>query len=229
MNKLPLYKKVIVLGAILLLPSFFYFFLYSGEYHYKRLPILGPKEVIVNENDKIDTLYHTIPSFKLINQKNETITEQDLLGNIVVADFFFATCPSICPKMTTNLKFIQDKFKERKDFKIVSFTVNPEHDTVEVLADYAKKVHADESNWSFVTGPKEDIYDLAFNGFFVSASRDSLAPGGFLHSGMIILLDKKGRIRGYFDGTVHKTIKEDLVDAIDILYKEEFVALKEKR
>ncbi|GAB4248675.1 MAG: hypothetical protein Kow0079_00950 [Vicingaceae bacterium] len=228
MNKLPLYNKVIVLGAILLLPSFFYFFLYSGEYHYKRLPILGPKEVIEKENGKIDTLYHTIPSFKLINQKNETITEQDLLGNIVVADFFFVTCPSICPKMTTNLKFIQDKFKERKDFKIVSFTVNPEHDTVEVLADYAKKVHADESNWSFATGPKKDIYDLAFNGFFVSASRDSLAPGGFLHSGMIILLDKKGRIRGYFDGTVHKTIKEDLVDAIDILYKEEFVALKEK-
>ncbi|MGB0881457.1 MAG: SCO family protein, partial [Vicingaceae bacterium] len=150
----------------------------------------------------------------------------DLLGSIYIADFFFVTCPTICPKMTSNMGYIQKKFADKKDLKFISITVNPEHDSVEVLKEYAQKVHADTKSWSFLTGDKDKIYDLAFNGFFVNAQKDEIAPGGFLHSQLLVLIDRKGRIRGYFDGTVYSEMKKDLTDAIDILYKEDLVPLK---
>ncbi|MCB0409020.1 MAG: SCO family protein [Flavobacteriales bacterium] len=222
------FKKVIYLFAILLLPSIMYFLLYTGEHHYKKLPYIGPKKAIQNENGKYDTIYHQIPYFEFTNQDGGKITRDDMLGHIYVVDFFFVTCPTICPKMTTNMAYIQNKFKDRKDLRFLSITVNPEYDTEAVLAEHAKKVHADTKTWDFLTGEKDKIYDVAFNGFFVSAQRDSIAPGGFLHSGMLILLDKNAHIRGYFDGTTHKVIKEQLTDAIDILYKEDYLALKGK-
>lgn len=219
-------KKVIYLFSILLLPSLMYFLLYTGKHNFKRLPFIGPKEAVLNNQGKYDTLYHQIPYFEFVNQDGKKVTRDDLLGHIYIADFFFATCPTICPKMTTNMSYVQDKFKEKEDLRFVSITVNPEHDNVEVLADYAKKVHADTKTWDFLTGDKDKIYEIAFNGFFVSAQRDSIAPGGFLHSGMLILIDRNAHIRGYFDGTTHKEIKEKLTDAIDILYKEDYVPLK---
>lgn len=219
-------KKIVYLFSILLLPSIMYFLLYTGEHNFKRLPFIGPKDAVLNDQGKYDTLYHQIPYFEFVNQDGEKVTRDDLLGHIYIADFFFATCPTICPKMTTNMSYVQDKFKEKEDLRFVSITVNPEHDNVEVLADYAKKVHADTKTWDFLTGEKDKIYDVAFNGFFVSAQRDSIAPGGFLHSGMLILVDRNAHIRGYFDGTTHKEIKEKLTDAIDILYKEDYVPLK---
>jgi len=219
-------KKIVYLIAILLLPSATYFLLYTGEHNFQRLPFIGPREAVLNEEGKYDTLYHQIPYFEFINQDGKKVTTDDLLGHIYIADFFFVNCPTICPKMTTNMSYVQDKFKDKEDLRFLSITVNPEHDTVEVLKEYAEKVHADTKTWHFLTGEKDKIYDIAFNGFFVSAQRDSIAPGGFLHSGMLILVDKNGHIRGYFDGTTHKEIKEKLTDAIDILYKEEYVPLK---
>lgn len=220
------FKKVFYLFAILLLPSIMYLMLYSGEHKFHRLPFVGPREAVLNEEGKYDTTYHQIPYFEFINQDGKKVTRDDMLGHVYLADFFFVTCPTICPKMTTNMSYIQENFKDRKELRFLSITVNPEHDSVLVLAEYAKKVHANTENWDFVTGNKDEIYDVAFNGFFVSTMRDSIAPGGFLHSSMLILVDKQGHIRGYFDGTVHKEIKEKLTDAIDILYKEEFVPLK---
>lgn len=219
-------KKIIYLFSILLLPSIMYFLLYTGEHNFQRLPFVGPREAVINENGKYDTIYHQIPYFEFVNQDGKRVTRDDLLGHVYVADFFFATCPTICPKMTTNMGYVQDKFKDRKDLRFVSITVNPEHDNVDVLKEYAEKVHADTKTWDFLTGDKDAIYDVAFNGFFVSAQRDSIAPGGFLHSGMLILVDKNAHIRGYFDGTTHKEIKEKLTDAIDVLYKEDYVPLK---
>lgn len=217
------FKKAAILVSILLLPSLFYLFLHTGENNFKSPSIYGPKEVGASG----DTVYHRIPAFSLRNQNDEVFNRTDLEGKIVVADFFFATCPTICPKMATHMLEVQKHFYDREDFLLVSHTVNPEHDTVEVLKEYAKKVHADESVWHFLTGPKEDIYELAFKGYFVNALPDEIAPGGFLHSQMLILLDKKGRIRGYFDGTSTSEVN-DLFDAIEILYTEEFAPLKEK-
>jgi protein SCO1/2 len=225
----PKVKKISFLIAILLLPSIFYLLLYTGKHNFQRLEFIGPKEAVLNDEGKYDTIYHQIPYFEFVNQDGNKITRDDLLGHVYITDFFFATCPTICPKMTTNMSYIQEKFKDNKNLRFLSITVNPEHDSVSVLKEYAEKVHADTKSWDFVTGNKDSIYDIAFNGFFVSAQRDSIAPGGFLHSGMLILIDKNAHIRGYFDGTTHKEIKEKLIDAIDILYKEDVVPLKGKK
>ncbi|MDB4533994.1 SCO family protein [Vicingaceae bacterium] len=222
----PKLKKVLFLVAILLLPSFFYLMLYTGDHNYTQLPFIGPKEAIENDQGGFDTLYHQIPFFEFTNQDGNKVTRDDLLGSVYVADFFFVTCPTICPKMTTNMGYVQKKFEDRKDLRFISITVNPEHDTVEVLKEYSEMVHADSRNWDFLTGTKEDIYDIAFKGFFVNADKDEIAPGGFLHSQYFILVDKNAHIRGVFDGTIHKEIKEKLTDAIDILYKEDVVPLK---
>lgn len=219
------FKKVVILVSILLLPSLFYLFLYSGENNFKRLPYFGPKEF---SSVTGDTLFHKIPDFTFTNHLGETVSQEDYEGKIYVADFFFATCPSICPKMATHLLEVQGHFLDRSDFAILSHTVNPEHDSVEVLKEYSEKVHAIDSVWNFVTGPKEDIYDIAFKGYFVNALPDEIAPGGFLHSQLLILVDKKGHIRGFFDGTSTSEVN-DMYDAIEILYKEEFAPLKKRK
>jgi len=218
--------KILTLIIILLLPALIYLLLSTGKHNFNRLQYYGPREAVLNEEGKYDTIYHKIPYFEFINQDGQKVSSDDLLGNIYVADFFFVTCPTICPKMATNMGYIQNKFSDKKDLKFISMTVNPEQDSVSVLKEYAQKVHADTKSWSFLTGDKEKIYAVAFNGFFVSTMRDSIAPGGFLHSQMLILIDRKGHIRGYFDGTIYSEMKKDLTDAIDILYKEDVVPLK---
>ena len=220
--------KIIFLTVILLLPGVFYLLMSKGTHHYTKLPYIGPKEAVKNEGGGYDTNYHKIPYFEFTNQDGEVITRDDLLGKVYITDFFFATCPTICPKMAGNMKYLQDKFKDKKDLKFISITVNPEHDSAEVLKDYAEMVHADTDTWTFLTGDKDKIYDLALNGFFVSVGEDEVAPGGFLHTQYFVLVDKNGHIRGLFDGTVYSEMKKDLTDALDILYKEEVVPLKGK-
>jgi protein SCO1/2 len=216
-------KKGGILIAILVLPTVFFFILNSGTNHFKRLPFYGPKGL--SENG--DTLYHKIPDFAFVNQLGQRVSQEDYRGKIYVADFFFATCPTICPKMATHMLELQKHFYDRSDFRLLSHTVNPEHDSVEVLAAYAKRVHAIDSLWSFVTGPKEALYGVAFEGYFANAMEDEVAPGGFLHSSNLFLIDREGRIRGVFDGTSTAEVN-DLMDAITILYREEYTPLKEK-
>lgn len=219
-------KKIGILVTILLLPSIFYLLLYTGEHNFKRLPYYGPKETVTNTDGTVDTIYHQIPYFEFTNQDGKKVTRDDLLGNIYVTDFFFVTCPTICPKMTTNMGYVQQKFKGVDGLRFLSITVNPEHDSIAILKEHANTVHADTQTWDFVTGSKAAIYDIAFKGFFVSAQEDSIAPGGFLHSQYLILVDRKGHVRGHFDGTIHKVVKQELIDAIDILFKEDVVPLK---
>lgn len=224
MNKRKI-QKVVILFSILLLPSLLYLLLNTGVNQFKRLPHYGPKTTA--EGSEKDTIYHSIPDFKFVNQNGDTITQEDYEGKIYVADFFFATCPTICPKMAVHMLQLQKHFHDRKDFKLLSHTVNPEQDTVEALRAYADKVHAIDSVWNFVTGDREKIYEIAFKGYFANAMEDDLAPGGFLHSSNLFLIDREGHIRGIFDGT--STVEtNDLMDAIEILYKEEFAPLKEK-
>ena len=138
--------------------------------------------------------------------------------------------------MAAHLMDLQSKFKNRSDVKILSHTVDPKRDSVEVLKAYAKKVHADEAMWTFLTGEKSDLYKLAFEGYFASAGEDETAEGGFLHSELVFIVDKEGRLRGSydehgvivpaFDGTSTSEMKK-LSDAIDNLLLEEFVPRKE--
>ena len=139
------------------------------------------------------------PDFKLINQEGDTITNKDYLGKVYVAEFFFTTCPTICPIMNQNLVEVQEEFKDNRDFGIVSFSIDPQHDTPEVLKSYAENYGIDHPNWNLLTGEKEAIYGLANGGFNIYAGEDSEVPGGFAHQGLFALVDKEGYIRSRLD------------------------------
>lgn len=139
------------------------------------------------------------PAFKLINQDGDTITNKDYLGKVYVAEFFFTTCPSICPIMNENLVEVQEKFKEVDNFGIASFSIDPGHDSVEVLKTYAEDHGITHKNWNLLTGEKDDIYGLANGGFNIYAGENEEVPGGFAHQGLFALVDKDGYIRSRKD------------------------------
>ena len=145
--------------------------------------------------------HHKIPPFSFINQNNDTITNADYDGNIYIANFIFTTCPTICPAMTINMRYIQHELSKYPNIKFLSHTVNPNYDTPEILKQYATKMRIDESNFNFVTGDKEEIYKIAAS-YFINASEDELAPGGFLHSEYLIIVDKEGRVRSGYSNFV---------------------------
>lgn len=163
---------------------------------------------------------HRIADFKLINQLGDTITLKNLEGKIYVADFFFTTCPTICPKMSDQMYRVYQKYKDNPDVLILSHTVMPEVDSVPVLKAYAEKYGADANKWIFLTGPKEEIYQLARKSYFAVISEGDGGVSDFIHTENFILVDKQKRIRGFYDGTS----KED----VDRLIKEISYLLKEK-
>lgn len=171
------------------------------------LPIIGEKKL-----SNTDTIYHTIGDFSFINQFGETVTNKTVENKVYVADFFFATCQSICPQMSGNLRDVQKAFENDDSLLILCHTVNPMHDTVEVLNAYGQKYEAKKNKWHFLTGDKKQIYDLAKTSYLVNAFEDDGTPEGFLHSELLLLVDTKGRIRGMYDGTdkvqVTKLIKD---------------------
>lgn len=189
----------------------------------KKLPIYGNRETVtkeVNGQTITDTLYQTIPAFQFVNQEGDSIGNKDLDGKIYVADFFFTSCPSICPGMQRNMLKIQTDFKGLPDFKLISFTIDPKHDTIPVLKKYADKLGADAEQWWFLLGKKEEVYQLAKDGYLVTAKEDPAAPGGLMHEGYFILVDGQRRIRGAYDGTDEKQV-EKLIQDIRILQQEE--------
>jgi len=197
-------KKFVYLLVILLFPSLAYILLSTGKHRMLLLPIYYPidtKQTIVNGKEITDTIYHTIPDFKFVNQEGDTVTQSFITNKFFVADFFFTTCPTICPKMMFNMQQINVVTEKTPDFVIISHTVNPKHDSVPVLAKYAQLVHADAKKWALVTGSKKDIYDMGIDGYKLAVDEDPRAPGGFLHSELFVLVDKQKRIRGYYDGT----------------------------
>lgn len=168
------------------------------------LPFLGPKEI----SETGDTLYHTITPFSFLSQDSAIITEEYLKGKITIVDFFFTTCPTICPIMTTNMAELQKELKEIEGIQFLSHTVDPETDTPNKLKRYAKRRDANLKNWQFVTGPKEDLYTQGLRSYLVSTQEDALAPGGFLHSSFFALVDQNLKLRGVYDGTNDEEIKK---------------------
>jgi protein SCO1/2 len=217
-------KKVFILFIILFLPSLIYLFFSTGRHNFIHLPIYGEREGVNTYTDSAgkthtDTIYHTIPPFKFTSQDGRVITDKTFEGKIYVANFFFATCQSICPKMNTGMLHVQERFKDYKGLMFLSHTVDPIHDSVPVLAEYAKKIHADTSNWFFVTGDKKEIYELGVHSYLLPVGEDALAEGGFMHSQNLVLVDKEKRIRGMYDGTSVKAL-ENLIDDIKTLVAE---------
>jgi len=173
-----------------------------------------------------------VAPFSFTNQHGEIITNKNFEQKVYLVEFFFTTCPTICPKMSQNLVDIQNTFPNRDDFGIASFTINPTYDTVDVLKAYVAQYGITNPNWHFLTGPQEDIYDLANVGFNLYAAQVDGAPGGFEHSGNFALIDKAGYIRSrvdafgnpkiYYKGTISQ--KEQVNDEGE---SEEISALKE--
>jgi protein SCO1/2 len=176
----------------------------------KLLPVFGEKKAVGNEEG--DTIYHIVKPFLFINQYNEKVTEETVKGKIYVADFFFATCESICPKMSTQLITVQNAFAKDDSVLILSHTVNPMHDTVEVLKKYAERFGATKNKWHLLTGNKKEIYDMARYSYLVNALEDDGSAEGFLHSELFVLIDSKKRIRGFYDGTDNVAVAKLIAD-----------------
>ncbi|MBK1439888.1 SCO family protein [Parapedobacter sp. ISTM3] len=186
------------------------------------MPILGEKEYVRTTEDgmeRIDTVFHTIPPFRLLDQNGNWLDNKTFDGKIYVADFFFTRCPTICPIMSRNLLTIARHFEGNDRFAILSHTIDPGHDTASVLKAYADKLGAPPL-WRFVNGPKAEVYRLAGQeGYFSFAQEDATAPGGFNHSGAFTLVDEKRRVRGLYDGTLTDSIPKIIADIEKLLNK----------
>lgn len=140
-----------------------------------------------------------VPQFSFLNQDSLIISNEDYRGKVYVIDFFFTSCPTICPVMSRNLVELQNEFREFENFGVASFTINPEYDTPRVLKEYAEKYGITDLDWHLLTGDSVEIFDLANSGFNIYAAADPDVPGGFEHSGLFALVDKQGFLRSSLD------------------------------
>ncbi len=226
-------KKFIILFAILFLPTILYLlFVYGkGEQNFAHLPFVTYTDV------NGETQNRRAPDFGFVNQDGDTITNDDLSGKVYLVDFFFTSCPSICPIMTANMMKVQERFAHFEDFRSISFTVDPKRDTPAVLKEYAQQRLIKTDKWHFLTGQQDSLYSVAYK-YLSSAMEDSLAQGGFLHTEYFVLIDKEGFLRsrddehgnviGVYDGTDAQHIR-DLIDDIKVLMAEYNLELKKNR
>lgn len=197
------------------LPALLLAFTFFGCNQPDKLPIYGGKMPVANGPDSLD--YH-LPSFSFIDQDGRVVSEAAIKDKLVVAEFFFTSCPSICPKMQKEMLRVYEKYKTDPEVLILAYSIDPARDSVAKLHNYAAKLGIESSKWHLLTGNKDSIYSIA-DKFLVSAAEDPDAPGGLVHSGNFILVDKQRRIRGYYDGTDEKSV-DKLLSEIDILQKE---------
>jgi protein SCO1/2 len=174
---------------------------------------------LIDSKIVLDTTYYVVPDFSLLNHTGDTIHLSDD-SNYKVIDFFFTRCPTICPVMSKAMYQVQDEFKDVGDVSLFSVSIDPDHDNEEVLAKYSRKYDALDSMWYFLTGEKEIIYNIASEGFKLSAVQEGTGAGGFTHSDRLVLIDREGTIRGYYHGTDEIDV-ERLVVELRMLIKEE--------
>lgn len=215
-------KKFILLAVLIgIVPAGMLFFR-SGKHSFRQLPYIGEKEV----NAPGDTTYFTVPGFSFTDQNGRTVTDGSLSDKVLVVDFFFTGCRSICPRMSREMQQLQFKLQEKigeaglDEVMFLSHTVDPEHDTPEVLREYARKLGADTTHWKFLTGDAATIYRQGNLGYLLSAVRDSTTAEQFVHSPHFVLVDKRRHIRGMYDGTVTASV-DTLSTDIQALLAEE--------
>jgi len=179
------------------------------------LPIYSPSmvsEELVEEDIRYIKKYHKINDFVLTNQNGELISQEFYQNKIYVADFFFTTCPDICPIMTENMGYLQSELKNQTDVLLVSFSVTPNVDSVDVLRSYADLKKDDDAKWNLFTGSKKEIYELARKSFLVAKNDGDGGKYDMIHTENFVLVDKESRIRGFYDGTNEDEMKKLLVD-----------------
>jgi protein SCO1/2 len=182
----------------------------------RSLPFYGPSEV----NGNRDTTFHTIKDFSFTDQSGSTITQKDIENKMVVVDYFFTTCHSICPIMSTQMERVAAAYKGNGEVVILSHTVDPETDSVPVMAEYAQKHNADKNQWHFLTGDKKKLYETARLSYFLDAEEGDGGPDDFIHTQNFVLIDKQKHIRGYYDGTNPQEV-DKLITDINVLLKED--------
>src|SRR5690554_320038 len=181
---------------------------YLGNKHTEEVAVVDP--VSADTVYRLDTVYHQIAPFSFYDQEGDVITNQEVEGKVYVADFFFTSCPTICPIMKKQMLRVYEEFQADPDFQILSHSIDPAHDTVALLKDYAERLGVeDASTWHFLTGDREKIFEIGQTSYLTTAMEDKNQPGGLLHSGAFVLVDQEGHIRGVYDGT-----KEDQVDKL---------------
>lgn len=210
------FVALVILGLSVIIIAFFYKALKPTAV----LPVYQPAMVapeLVDESIQYVKKYHTIAPFSITNHNGETITEKDYENTIYVADFFFTTCPSICPIMTKNMYALQQKLSPYPDVKLLSFSVTPEIDTVAQLKRYAIENKVDDNRWNLATGNKKEIYQLARKSYLVVKEDGDGGPHDMIHTENFVLVDKQKRIRGYYDGTQASAIDDILRDIVILI------------
>lgn len=206
-------SKLILFAFCLFIAPLSIFMISCGNDAPKTLPIIGERLGLTATGD---TIYPTIPDFSFINQNGETVTNADFKGKIYVVDFFFTHCPTICPKVTAQMLRVHDRFKDSSGVLLLSHSIDPKHDTIGRLKEYAGKLGVVAPKWQFVTGEKDSIFGIA-DDYFSIAKENAEAPGGFDHSGRLILVDKKRHVRSFCDGTDAKDVDRFMGDVQTLL------------
>lgn len=204
---------------VFLLPLLVWLLLSTGKNHYKQLPRFGEHEVRASG----DTVWHTLPPFSLLNQDSLPFTEDSLRGWIHVADYFFTRCPGICPQLSRSMAKVQAFLADKPvRVRLVSYTVDPGHDTPGVLREYAALYQADPHRWTFITGADTTLYRLAVKGYLIpvdKAADTTQGELGYIHSDMLVLVDPDLRIRGFYSGLDSLQVRR-LMDDINLLLLE---------
>lgn len=211
-----------VLACILLVPILIFLFLKGFGTNTFDLPVFFEKGVDnpFQECPITDSVQHYIPDFNLTNQDGRSVGREKMNGKITIVDFFFTSCPSICPQMSLEMERVNDMFREEDEVQIMSFSIDPEYDTPDILNVYAAEHKAVAGKWDFLTGDKSAIYQLARCGFVIPTLDGLGIPDDFVHSDKFILVDQLGRIRGYYSGTSR--------DDVDLLILETKILLHGK-
>jgi len=181
----------------------------------KTLPVFEPADLnpqLVDSSLQHVRKYHTIADFSLTNQNGQTITQEDYAGKIYIADFFFTTCPSICPIMTKNMAALQEELLDDEEVLLLSHSVTPDIDSVPRLKEYALEKGVLDAKWNLVTGPKKAIYELARKSYMVAKNDGDGGPYDMIHTENFVLVDKERRIRGIYNGTNSEDMKRLLAD-----------------
>lgn len=211
--------RILAFGFVFVTSVLVAYFLYFRQE--KDLPIYQPSQLnpALVDLSAMRTEDHRIQAFKLINHVGDTVTQHDVEGQILVVDFFFTRCATICPLMAENLKLIHDRLAPSSPVQILSHSVTPEADSVQVLNAYAQKHGADPRLWWFLTGPKEDIYSLARKSYFSCLDEGDGGFQDFVHTENVVLVDSQGRLRGFYDGTDAKSMSQLFSDLTFLLKK----------
>lgn len=184
-----------------------------------QLPVINPSDInpdLVDKSLQETSKNHTVADFKLINQNGKTVTQDNYKNKIYVTDFFFTSCPGICPVMTTNMGILQNKFINNDDLMFLSLSVTPNIDSIPVLREYATKNGVIDSKWNITTGDKRHIYELARKSYFAVVEQGDGGLQDFIHTPNFILVDKKKQIRGIYNGTDDEEIHR-LINDINVL------------